>query len=197
MRGARILAVLGSISLVIGIIFLFAGLDTRPTNEGGTEAFNIPAGPGWFFVFEANMVSGGSVAADFTVLSGGHVVAFILDQRDYDRFVDLGAPESPLAGAGGTSGSFSTEIPRDGTYYLVFRHGIGSEGAKEVEVSVQWTMTRPTASAVATQVTIGGVALVVGVGLLVGARSLKKKAEREAPPAEFSGVVMFEEKPPE
>jgi hypothetical protein len=198
MRGARILLILGSILLIIGITFLFAGLDTRPTNESGTEAFNIPAGEGWFYVFEANMARGGSVSADFQVLSLGGVEARVLDQQDYDYYENVGDPPSPLASASGSSGTLWEGITRDGMYYLVFGHTSGSTHvAKDVEVSFEWVMIRSSPGTVSTQLAIGGVALVAGVGLIGGAYWLRKKAQQKAPPAEFSGVVTFEEKPPE
>lgn len=192
-----ILGIVGGIVLVAGIGFVFAGLDTRPFTDRGTATFNIPAGAEWIYVFELDMASGGRVAADFTVLSGGRVNAYVFDQASHDVYVNSPMAPPSLATASGAAGNLAAAIPSDGRYYLVFEHASGSEGlAQDVRVNYEFAMVRPAPGSWVVPLAIGGIALVIGAGLIAGAFRLKKRVEKKVPPAAISDVVMFEEEPP-
>src|SRR5439155_11165855 len=93
----------------------------------------------------------------------------------------------------GSFGSFSTDLPSSGTYYLVFAHGVGSEeSAQDVRVSYRVAGIEPEFIGVGLGLIAPGIIL-VGVGLWIRERRRKRapaqKCERSSANARTNLIV--------
>jgi len=168
-KASRVLLLIG------GVLFLSGqGLLSASFLQGtqGTVA-TIPPGPSWFFVYQIKVLGSSRVSGQFADLAGDVVKVYVFGQTQYELYAFIGLGEG-LFSVNGSSGSFSTDLPSSGTYYLVFAHGVGSEeSAQDVRVSYRVAGIEPEFIGVGLGLIAPGIIL-VGVGLWIRERRRKR-----------------------
>src|SRR5207248_11299592 len=86
----------------------------------GTDA-TIPPGPSWFFVYQIKVLGSSRISVQFADLAGDVVNVYVFGQTQYELYAFIGLGQG-LFSVNGSFGSFSTDLPSSGTYYLVFAH---------------------------------------------------------------------------
>jgi len=190
MKAFKVLVIVGGILLSIGLILTLSAIGPGST----TRTLTIPAGAEWYFYYEFSLLFGGSVSGEFRVLSSGSVNLYVMTQAQYDGFSQTGGGPSVFT-TGGSSGTFSVNLPSGGKHFLVFTHGGGWEGvSQDVRTTFQVNGIEPTFF-------VGGIALILpGVALFaLGLRKKRQAAAARPPesPQQPTGVVLYGPRPPE
>jgi hypothetical protein len=124
-------------------------------------------------VYEIKVLGAGRVFGQFADPAGGLVNLFVFGAAEYDRFVREGTSPS-LSSAGGTSGSFSADLPGSGTYCLVLAHGDGFQvSGQSVRVSYRVAGIQPEFLGIGLPFVAAGI---VGVGLGLRRTNHSKRA---------------------
>lgn len=177
-RTARILAIVGAVLLVIGVLAAWYG--ASPAYVQDTSA--IPPDDSqyqYFSEYDFSVLAGGTVQGNFSVLNGTPVTVFVFNDADYNAYVN-GANLTGLYTATAVSGTINLAVPGWNTYHVIFQHPPGYNGTyQEVSVNLYSTGIDPSFF-------LGGVvALVIGVVLIAfGVRRMR--SSRATPP---SGVM--------
>lgn len=109
--------------------------------QGATAS--IPAGPAWYYVYRIDVLGPGRLAGTFEDVGGRVVDVQVFAERQYRSYEFIGLGYS-LFSTRGSAGSFTVDLPGTGTYYLVFDHGAGFEGAsQDVRVSYRLLGVEP------------------------------------------------------
>jgi hypothetical protein len=163
--------------LVGGVLFLSGqGLLAASFLQGtqGTLA-RIPPGPTWFFVYQIKVLGSSRMSGQFAALAGDVVNLYVFGEKQYELYAFIGWG-SGLFSVNGSSGSFATDLPSSGTYYLVLAHGHGSENSlQDVRVSYRVAGIEPEFITVGSGLIAPGIAL-VALGLWMRERRHKRAA---------------------
>ena len=115
------------------------------------------------------------MAGQFAALAGDVVNLYVFGEKQYELYAFIGWGNG-LFSVNGSSGSFATDLPSSGTYYLVLAHGHGSENsAQDVRLSYRVAGIEPDLVGVGTALIAPGIAL-VGLGLWIRERGHKRAA---------------------
>lgn len=170
MKPHHIVFVAAALLVVVGLLALDAARNPASASVQGEDTLRIPDGSGWYSFFELEMLEGGRVSVSFEESGGGAVAIFLLPQEAYATFRTTGLVPVSATRISGAEALFEASVPREGTYYLVFAHGLGYETVpQEVEVRYVFMGMVPTgADAVLAwkgfaAVILGGVLANVGV----------------------------------
>ncbi len=172
-RTLRVLLIVAVILIAAGFLAIVYGSSPASANE--TDL--IPASWLNFDEFSWSVMAGGTLQGNFTSLNGTPVNVLVLNDADYNSFlqgVNVTGP-SILYNVTSVSGTISLDVPGFNTYHVIFQHGAGYEnGDQYVAINLTATGADPT-------FTIGGIlALVVAAILIVYS---VRKSRRAAGPA--------------
>jgi hypothetical protein len=176
-RVAKILAIVGAILLLVGILsMVYAAL---PAGTQGT----IPLPPGsagaeYYSYYSFGVLAGGNIQGNFTVLNGTPVSIFVYDSSDYNAYAN-GQNLTGLYNVTAVSGQLSVDVSGFDTYYVVFQHAPGYESVEQdVAVNLTSTGIDPTFF-------LGGI-VAVGVGVLLVVVGIRRMRVQE--PAGVAGA---------
>jgi len=186
MKKSKVLGVCAAIAVAAGVFLILSSIPT----ETSSTTFTLPAGP-YYYRFETATLLNGEVSGDFQVTAGEDVTVMVLDQTEYDSYVESGLM-TPLDTASGMTGSFSASLSGVGKLFVVFEHDAFSGGA-ETDVTIDYKVS----GIAVTFLVIGLVLIVAGIVIgVIGARARKKEAA-ERPPSPAASDVTILSPPPE
>ena len=177
-RTARILAIVGVVLLLIGLVSVWYGSSPASVQETAT----IPPDDAqyqYFSEYDFSVLAGGTVRGTFSSVNVTPVTVFVLNDADYNSYVS-GANRSGLYMTTAVNGTINLAVPGWNTYHVIFQHPPAYNGTwQDVAVDLTSTGLDPT-------FVLGGVAAVlIGLGLIVfGVRRMR--APQAAAP---SGVL--------
>src|SRR3989442_15144416 len=163
--------------LVGGVLFLSGQALLAASFLQGTQGTvaTIPPGPSWFYVYQIRVIGSSRMSGQFAAPAGDVVNLSVFGEKQYELYAFIGWG-SGLFSVNGSSGSFVTDLPSPGTYYLVLAHGHGSENSpQDVRVSYRVAGIEPEFITVGSGLIAPGIA-VVALGLWMRERRHKRAA---------------------
>jgi hypothetical protein len=183
MKNWRALIIIAGILALISVFMMFMSF----ISDSDSDTLSIPAGASWYY-YEFYLPSGGNIDVDFQEVQGTSVTVYLLNTKQYNRYVD-GQPFESLYSYTGSSGQISETVDSSDTYYLVFTHGAGATSTSQ-SVSVDFKMN----GFDLVLFSVGIILLIVAAGLAIYGSRLKKE---DKPPwaveaQKESDVLMFD-----
>jgi len=168
-KAPRVLLLVGGVLFLSGQALLAASF---LQGTQGTVA-TIPPGPAWFYVYPIKVIGSSRMSGQFAALAGDVVNVYVFGEKQYELYAFIGWGYG-LFSVNGSSGSFATDLPTSGTYYLVLAHGHGSENsAQDVRVSYRVAGIEPEFITVASALIAPGISL-IAIGLWMRERRHKR-----------------------
>lgn len=175
-RAARILAIVGVVLLLIGV--LAAWYSSLPLSAA--ENVSIPPDDAqyqYFSEYDFSVLAGGTVQGTFSASNATPVTVFVFNDADYSSYVG-GANLTGVYTTTAVSGTINLAVPGWNQYHVVFQHPPAYNGTwQDVAVSLTSTGIDPSFF-------LGGV-VAIGVGLVLLVFGVRRmRAPKAASPSD-------------
>lgn len=183
----------GKVLLIVGVVLALIGLAMivyaiLPASQ--TSSATILNGQGYYVRVEIGGLMNGHISGSYSV-DAGTVDFYILDKTNMNNYHN-GGSYVPIQSSAGSSGDFALDLPDSGQYYLVFDHGLASQGIDQVV-----TVTLKTTGTSIMGLIVGVALLVVGAILaLVGVMMRKKEPVAQKMQGPTDVVMLGQQTPP-
>lgn len=185
-KTVKALFIVGAILVFIGMGFTYAAI----TPWSGSETIQIPAGEGWYYYVEIQVLGGGSLEAEWEELAGREIGVWVLNRDGYTIYSQFGnvGTTGVLLHNQSAAGSLNLGLPGTGSFFLIFDHGGNWSAPHGLWYAVRVAGVDPEA--------LGeGMAMVaIGVVLMLLPQRKLHPEPRAAPlPPRPANVIIFDE----
>jgi hypothetical protein len=167
--------------LIIGILVALIGLAVLLGSFGPRNGFyliDLPAQANHYERITVHVLTGGTVSVDWQSIYP--VSIYVMTEAQHTQLLQTGQA-SGINQASGTSGSFVTNLPSGGTYYVEVVHGSGYESTAETgTINVSVAGIEPTFFSAGIAALASGVVLAILGAYYHGVA--KRRAATEPPP---------------